>query len=120
VPHQQAEAARALGLHTWQVLALVVMPQALRAIVPALAGLLTLLVQSTSLGALVGLSEFFRVGQLVIERSTVMQGLDPAFAIYGFMLAVYFVLCSALSAGTRWLERRLAAGGTRRVDLPAL
>ncbi len=117
VPRHQSESARALGLREWQVLLLVVIPQALRAIVPALTGLLTLLLQSTSLGALVGVSEFFRVGQLVIERSTVMQGLDPAFPIYAFMLAVYFVLSFALTTASRWLERRL---GGRHLAAPAL
>ncbi|MBN8875755.1 MAG: amino acid ABC transporter permease [Rhodospirillales bacterium] len=117
VPRHQRETARALGLREWQVLLLVVIPQALRAIVPALAGLLVLLLQSTSLGALVGVSEFFRVGQLVIERTTVMQGLDPAFGIYAFMLAVYFVLCSALTLVSRRLERRL---GGRHLAAPAL
>jgi polar amino acid transport system permease protein len=114
VPRHQAESARALGLRGWQIFVLVVFPQALRAILPAFTGLLTLLLQSTSLGALVGVPEFFRIGQLVIERSTVMQGLDPAFAIYGFMLAVYFVLCSALTWSTRQLEQRLGRADRNR------
>ena len=102
------------GCIGWQVFLLVVFPQALRAIVPAFAGLLVLLLQSTALGALVGVPEFFRAGQLLIERSTVMQGLDPAFAVYGFMLGVYFVLCSALTWAARRLEARLGEGVTRR------
>ncbi len=117
VPRHQAESARALGLRGWQVFVLVIFPQALRAILPAFTGLLTLLLQSTSLGALVGVPEFFRVGQLVIERSTVMQGLDPAFEIYGFMLAVYFVLCSTLTWSARHLEERL--GRADRSHAPA-
>jgi len=121
VPRHQAESARALGLRTWQTFVLVVFPQALRAILPAFAGLLTLLLQSTSLGALVGVPEFFRVGQLVIERSTVMQGLDPAFAIYGFMLAIYFVLCSGLTWSARRLEFRLGRSDRSRVPaIPSL
>lgn len=116
VPRHQSESAKALGLHRWQVFVLVVFPQALSAIVPAFTGLLVLLLQSTSLGALVGVPEFFRAGQLVIERSTVMQGLDPAFAIYGFMLGVYFLLCSGLTWGARRLEHRLGRFNRPRIS----
>lgn len=118
VPSHQRESAAALGLRRWQVSVLIVFPQALRSILPAFTGLLTLLLQSTSLGALVGVPEFFRVGQTVIERSTVMQGLDPAFAIYGFMLAVYFVLCSILTWAARTLDQRLSReyGSTFRLE----
>jgi polar amino acid transport system permease protein len=115
VPRHQTESARALGLRGWQIFVLVVFPQALRAIIPAFTGLLVLLVQSTALGALLGIPEFFRMGQLVIERSTVMQGLDPAFAIYAFMLFIYFVLCSLLTLAARCLERRLGRTEARHV-----
>jgi polar amino acid transport system permease protein len=113
VPAHQSESARALGLNEWRIYMLIIFPQALRAILPAFTGLLTLLLQSTSLGALVGVPEFFRIGQLVIERSTVMEGLDPAFAIYGFMLLVYFVLCSGLTWSARRLEQRLGRSERR-------
>jgi polar amino acid transport system permease protein len=119
VPRHQSESARALGLREWEIFVFVVFPQALRSILPAFAGLLTLLVQSTSLGALVGVPEFFKVGNLVVERSTVMQGLDPAFGVYGFVLAIYFILCSALTFATRRLERRLGATARRRAPLAA-
>jgi polar amino acid transport system permease protein len=120
VPRHQTESAHALGLRGWHIFLLVVFPQALRSIIPAYTGLLILLLQSTSLGALVGVPEFFRIGQLVIERSTVMQGLDPAFAIYGFMLAVYFGLCSSLSWAARRLEAHLSRAGARHVPAPGL
>lgn len=75
--------------------------------------------QSTSLGALVGVTEFLKSGSLVIERSTVMQGINPSFTIYGFVLLVYFLICSALSLAARRLDRRLSAGATHRaVNVP--
>jgi hypothetical protein len=73
----------------------------------AFTGLLALIVQSTSLGALVGVTEFLKAGGLIIERSTVMQGINPAFEIYGFVLLVYFSVCSVLTWLSRRLERRL-------------
>lgn len=115
VPAGQAEAATALGLHRWQVYAKILLPQALRAILPAYTGLLALIVQSTSLGALVGVTEFLKAGGLVIERSTVMQGINPSFQIYGFVLLGYFAICSVLSFAARRLDRRLSRGAQRLV-----
>ncbi len=114
VPRHQAQSARALGMTEVEIFVYILLPQAMRAIIPALAGLLTLLVQSTTLGALVGVPEFLQISRLIVERTTVMQGSDPAFAIYAFVLLVYFVLCSALTALSRRLERMLASGSARK------
>jgi polar amino acid transport system permease protein len=119
IPSGQAEAATALGLRRWQVYAKILLPQALRAVLPAYTGLLALIVQSTSLGALVGVTEFLKAGGLVIERSTVMQGINPSFQIYGFVLLVYFAICSVLSFASRRLDRKLSATAQRgTVALP--
>lgn len=105
VSTHQSQSARALGLKDWEVFAFIVGPQALRSILPPFVGLLTLLIQSTSLGALVGVTEFFKVGQIIVERTTMMEGWSPAFVVYGAVLVVYFLICSALT----WLGRRLEA-----------
>jgi polar amino acid transport system permease protein len=107
VPVHQINSARALGLKSWEVLCFVSGPQAFRHVLPAYVGLLTLLLQSTTLGAIVGVSEFFRVGQLVVERTTMMEGYNPAPAVYALILLVYFLLCSVLTALGRRLERKL-------------
>lgn len=107
VASHQWKSAAALGLRRWQIYRYVIGPQSVSAILPAYTGLLTLLVQSTSLGALIGVSEFLKVNQNIIERTTIMQGQNPAFEVYGLVLAVYFVICSAFSALSRHLERRL-------------
>ncbi|SNB79148.1 polar amino acid transport system permease protein [Pseudomonas sp. LAIL14HWK12:I4] len=93
----------------------------MKAILPAYTGLLTILVQATSLGALVGVGEFLKVGQIIIERETVMTGVSPAFAVYGVVLLVYFVICSALTWLSRYLERRLGrpAARTSIEEVPA-
>jgi polar amino acid transport system permease protein len=114
VPRHQSQSARALGLHEWEIFFYILMPQALRGILPAFAGLLTLLIQSTTLGALVGVSEMLAMGRLVVERTTVMEGQDPAFQVYTFVLVAYFLLCSALTWCTRRWERKLGAVGARR------
>lgn len=107
VPRHQSESARALGLKSWEVFIYVIGPQAMKSILPPLVGLLALLIQSTALGALVGVSEFFKVGQIIVERTTMMEGWNPAFTVYAAVLLTYFIMCSALSWFGRWLERRL-------------
>lgn len=113
VQHHQTQSARALGLKEWEIYFFILLPQALRGILPAFAGLLTLLIQSTTLGALVGVPEFLQINRLIVERTTVMSGLDPSFMVYGFVLVVYFVLCSALTWLTRRWEQRLGTSGAR-------
>jgi len=108
VPRHQRESAIALGLKPWEIYCFVLAPQALLPMLPPFAGLFTLLVQATSLASLVGVPELFRIGQIVIERTTMMSGYSPAFVIYGGLLIVYYVICSVLTAGTRWLELRIA------------
>jgi polar amino acid transport system permease protein len=107
VSKHQWQSAAALGLKTWEVYVFITGPQALPAILPPFVGLLTLLVQATSLGALVGVNEFFKVGQIIVERTTMMEGWNPAFTVYGAVLFTYFVICSALTWFGRWLERQL-------------
>ena len=105
VPRGQREAVRALALPPLVGFVKVILPQALRPIIPALAGMFTLLVQSTALGALVGVPELFRNGGIVVERAVIEQGSSPAFPVYGAVLLTYFVVCSLLTRVTRGLER---------------
>lgn len=114
VPAHQSKSARALGMRDWEIYAYILLPQAMKSIIPAFVGLLTLLVQSTTMGALVGVPEFLQISRQIVERTLVMKGIDPAFQIYAFVLVVYFVLCSGLTWFGRWLERRLNAGSQRR------
>lgn len=120
VPAHQMASATALGLKRWEIYRYVILPQALMPILPPMTGLFASLIQATSLASLVGVTEFFRIGQVVVERTTMQEGESPAFLVYGCVLAVYFVICSALSHLSRRLERRLVARGTRVVAARAL
>lgn len=118
VPQHQFTSATALGLKRWEIYRYVVLPQALMPILPPMTGLFTTLVQATSLASLVGVTEFFRVNQIIVERTTLQQGHSPAFLVFGFTLIVYFVVCSTLTQLTRHLERRLQQSGRRPVAAP--
>ena len=106
VPAHQLSSALALGMKSWEVLLLIQVPQAIRSILPAYVGMMTQIVQATSLGTLIGVTEFMRTGQSIVDRVTVMEGWNPAFAVYAGVLLVYFLICSLLSAWGRRLERR--------------
>lgn len=107
VPRGQMEAARALGLNGPLTLGLVVLPQALRAVIPDIVGQFISLFKDTSLVVIVGGAEL-----LGISRSVLAQ---PEFAgrhreVYVFVGLLYFLFNSALSAGSRRLERALGVG----------
>jgi polar amino acid transport system permease protein len=114
VAKHQRESAMALGLRGWETLVFVLAPQVLLPIIPPFTGLFSVLVQATSLASLIGTLEFLRTAQIVVERTTLMTGFSPAFLIYGFVLLVYFVICFALAALTRRLERYLSERTSRR------
>jgi polar amino acid transport system permease protein len=106
VPKGQWEAAQAFGLRGWKGLALVVIPQAMPVILPPYVSLVTGLVQASSLGAVIGVNELFRSGQVLIEQTTLSRGGSPAYLVYGAILVIYFVLCWLISRAGRHLEKR--------------
>jgi polar amino acid transport system permease protein len=108
VPNGQREAAQAFGLRGWKGLLLVIVPQAMPVILPPYVGLITSLVQASSLGAVLGVNELFRSAQVLIEQTTIARGGSPAYLIYGAILVVYFILCWTISAIGRLLERHFA------------
>jgi polar amino acid transport system permease protein len=108
VPNGQREAAQAFGLRGWKGLLLVIVPQAMPVILPPYVGLITSLVQASSLGAVLGVHELLRSAQILIEQTTIARGGSPAYLIYGAILVVYFILCWTIAAGGRLLERHYA------------
>ena len=107
VSRAQVEAALALGLRPWQVQLSVVLPQALRAVVPALMNSVIGTLKDSSLVTIVGLQELTGALGLALGGDPVWR----AFYLEGYLFisAVYFVLCFSLSRYSRWIERRLAA-----------
>lgn len=98
----QRETAAAFGFGSLKGLLLIILPQAMPVIIPPYVGLLTALVQATSLGAVVGAQELLRSGQVLIEQTTILRGGSPAYLVYGSILVVYFTLCTLISLiGTR-------------------
>jgi polar amino acid transport system permease protein len=120
VPKHQFESTRALGLSSLDTFAFVIVPQAIRPIIPAYAGLCTILLQSTSLGALIGATELLKSAQIVIERASYFEGGMPGITVYAFILCVYFLVSAAMTRGTKQLEKVFGASTRRKPALPSI
>jgi general L-amino acid transport system permease protein len=101
VPEGQHEAAASLGLRFWPVTILIVLPQALRAAIPALVGTFIAFFKDTSLVAIVGLFDLLGSAKAVIvDPKWVGFGVE----VYLFVAAVYFAFCYAVSRCSQQLE----------------
>jgi len=100
IPRTQLDSARAIGLTPWQSFHLVILPQAVRIVLPAVAGQLVSLVKDSSLLSVIAVSEFTHAAQEVnaFTYSTLETYLPLA--------AGYLLLTLPLSSLSRWLERR--------------
>lgn len=105
VPQGQFEAARSLGFGYVGAMRLVVLPQALRAMLPSLVNQFVATIKETSLGYIIGLNEISFIAAQVNA-----QVFTRAAEVYGLLAATYFVLCFGLSRLAWALERRLARG----------
>lgn len=101
IPRGQWEAGRALGLHSGQVMNEVVLPQAVRQMIPALAGQFISLIKDSSLISLISIQELTFAGtELAVSSGRV-------FEVWLTVAVLYFLLCFGLARWFRWLERRL-------------
>lgn len=111
VPRGQVEAARALGLSAWQTTMLIVLPQALRAVIPAIVGQAIGLFKDTSLVFIVGLVDFFRVADLVsVQPQSLLVTGGVKLEVFLFVAVIYFFFAYRMSVASRQLERQLGVG----------
>lgn len=115
VPRGQAEAAKALGMNPLLTTTLIVLPQALKAVIPTIVGQFISLFKDTSLLAIIGLAELLGMGQSVLANPQYNGRSSEVFLFIGL---IYFLCCSIMSWASRRLERQLNAP-KRAVD-PAL
>jgi general L-amino acid transport system permease protein len=105
VPKGQSEAAQALGLSWWATMRLVVLPQALRAVIPAFVNLGIGLFLDTTLVIVIGLFDFLNTAKVAATDPQWLGFHDEA---YLFVALVYFVICFGGSRYSLWLESRLS------------
>ncbi|MBM7070197.1 amino acid ABC transporter permease [Actibacterium sp. 188UL27-1] len=107
IPNGQYEAAHSLGLTYWQTTSQVVLPQALKIMIPAIVGNFIGLFKDTTLVSIIGLFDLMNMARAIGE-DTNWLGLfiEPFFVVS----LIYFVFCFAMSSYSIGLEKKLATG----------
>ncbi len=113
IPYGQIEAARALGLNPLLMTTFIVLPQALRAVIPAIVGQFISLFKDTSLVALVGLFELVGIVDTIVSGQPIYRPYQRE--AYIFVAIVYFIISYAMSDVSRRLEAT-GAGSVRQLQ----
>lgn len=103
----QREAAYVLGLTHFQTIRFIILPQAIRAVLPALGNELITLIKDTSLASTIGVMELSKRAYFVQTRTFDVLG------VYGIVAAIYLVITSVLSLLVYYLEQRMNRNVTR-------
>lgn len=103
LPHGQMEAARGTGLSKTQAMLFVILPQALRNMIPSFVNQFVSLTKDTSLAYIIGVSELTRTATQVNNRT-----LTAPTEIFLTIALMYFVICWVLTATSRRLEKQMS------------
>lgn len=108
----QYEAAAALGLGYWQRMGFIILPQALKHVIPGIVGNFISLLKDTSLVYIVGMKDLL---EAVKTKNDAIEWASPTQAVTGYIFAaaVFWVLCFSISRYSRYWERRLNTGHKR-------
>ncbi|MEU6845525.1 amino acid ABC transporter permease [Streptomyces sp. NPDC046716] len=105
VPRGQVEAAYALGLRKTQVMTMLLLPQAVRAMLPTMISQLVVTLKDTSLGYIITYSELLFAAR-TLANNIIVNGENPITAVVIVVGAIYIAMCLALSGLANWIERR--------------
>lgn len=111
LPKGQYEAAMALGLGYWQMMGLIVLPQALRLVIPGIVNTFIGLFKDTSLVTIIGLYDLLGIAKLIV---TDPQWLGLAAESYLFAGFGFWIFCFGMSRYSQYVERTLDTGRHRR------
>jgi len=107
IPREQHEASSALGFGWVGRHLFVILPQALRRLLPPMVSLLANIIQNTTIAQVIGASELLETGERQVERLT-FEGEVHAFEIYAAVMVVFFLISFPLIRLSAYLERRLS------------
>ncbi len=102
VPRGQVEAATATGLSYVQMMRHVILPQAIRNMIPSLVTQFIVLFKDTSLASIIGMMDLTKAAQTVSQRE-----IRP-FEMFLFIAVVYWLCTYSMSRMSRWLEKRMS------------
>ena len=101
VPRGQAEAARSTGMTHMQSMRYVVLPQALKLMIPPMGGVYVIIIKGTSIVSVIGISELVRAGENATQRHP-----RELMLIYGMTALMYFAYCYPVLRLARWAENK--------------
>ncbi|MBL4731310.1 MAG: amino acid ABC transporter permease [Rhizobiaceae bacterium] len=107
IPKGQYEGAHTIGLGYWGTMGLIIMPQALKHMIPNIVGSFIGLLKDTTLVSIIGLFDILNILR-AISKDTPWIGLHQEPLVFGAIL--FFIICFAMSKYSRHLEAKLATG----------
>ena len=108
IPEGQYDAARAIGLNGPLTMLLIVLPQALRLVIPAIVGQFIALFKDTTLLIIVGINEILGIGKSIVLGNP--EWVTAHMEVYVFIALLFWVFTYAMSYSSRRLERALGVG----------
>ncbi|MDD6966157.1 MAG: amino acid ABC transporter permease [Firmicutes bacterium] len=105
IPLIQRESAQALGMKPLQVYTLVILPQAVRRLIPLSINLITRMIKTTSLVMMIGIVEVLKVAQQIIEANR-KTAPNAAFVVFAVVFLMYFLICWPIGSLAGYLEKR--------------
>ena len=105
IPVIQRESAEALGLKPGQIYRWIILPQAVRRLIPLSINLITRMIKTTSLVTLLGVVEILKVAQQIIEANRKASP-NAAFGVYLTVFVMYYLACRPLSLAAKKLEKQ--------------
>ena len=100
IPKGQFEAGKTIGMNTWQIFTIIILPQVYRRMIPAIVSQFVSLFKDTSLVYIIGVMEFFRASTIVNNR------IYMSFEILSFVGIIYFLCAFSLSRIANHLENK--------------
>jgi general L-amino acid transport system permease protein len=112
MPKGQYEAANALGLHYWKLMSFIILPQALKIVIPSIVNTFIGVVQNTTLVLVVGIFDLMNMVQSGFNDAT---WASPQTGNTGYfsLAVIYWIICFAISRYSLYIERRLNVGQKR-------
>jgi polar amino acid transport system permease protein len=104
VPKGQSEAARSTGMTALQNMRYVVLPQALKMMIPPMGGIYVIIIKGTSIVSVIGIAELVRAGEHATQRHP-----RELMVIYGMTALLYFAYCYPVLRLARWAETKFGS-----------
>jgi general L-amino acid transport system permease protein len=108
VPEGQIEAAKALGMNSFRIMGLIVLPQAIRAVIPAIVGQFIALFKDTTLVVIIGINDLLGIGKSIINSQPEFVQLQTE--VYIFVALIYWIFSYLMSMASRRVEEALGVG----------